>query len=79
MHLQEMKIQRAHVVRTGVDGGHAYLQGECEYEGQRVFVAALMESKAEEANLRDGDLVVQYSSAKYTPGAGLLLGGCRLR
>ncbi|HYW08738.1 MAG TPA: hypothetical protein VE913_17380 [Longimicrobium sp.] len=79
MHLGEMEIRRASVVGTGVDGGHAYLQGECEYEGRRVSVAALMESKAEEADLRDGDVVVQYSSANYTPGAGLLLGGCRLR
>jgi hypothetical protein len=79
MHHQEMEIRRASVVRTGAEGGHAYLQGECEYEGQSVSVAALMESKAEEAKLHEGDVVVQYSSASYTRGAGLLLGGCRLR
>jgi hypothetical protein len=79
MHLQEMEVRRAVVVRTGAAGGRVYLQGECEYDGQRVSVAVLMESKAEEADLRDGDVVVQYSSADYTRGAGLLLQGCRLR
>jgi hypothetical protein len=78
MPLRNVTIRDATVVRTGVDGGHRYLKGECDDAGDVVVVTALMANKAEEAKLRPGTHTVAYESADYTPGAGYLLTGCRL-
>ena len=75
---KEITIRNATVVQTGVDGGHSYLQGNCEYTGQTVPVTALMADKVEESALHSGVLVVSYESLDYTRGAGLLLSNCLL-
>ena len=71
-------IQNAKIVRTGAGGGHSYLSGECEYEGKKTSVTALMANKVEEDKLSEGEVVVKYSSHDYTQGAGLLLSGCTI-
>ncbi len=71
-------IQNAKIVRTGAGGGHSYLSGECEYEGKKTSVAALMVNKVEEAKLSEGDVIVKYSRHDYTQGAGLLLSECTI-
>ena len=75
---ERVTIRKATVVQTGIDGGHSYLRGECDYAGEVVSVTALMADKDEEADLSDGTHAVSYESSDFTRGAGLLLSNCCL-
>lgn len=71
-------ILNAKVSRTGAEGGHSYLKGECDYHGKTVAISAIMVDKAEEAQLQDGIQTVTYEASDYTHGVGLLLSNFRL-
>ncbi|XZE35734.1 hypothetical protein SH501x_001274 [Pirellulaceae bacterium SH501] len=71
-------IYKAHVTRTGADGGHRYLQGRCEWEGSESDVTVLFASRNDELALSDGEAYVVATVANFVKGAGLLLFDAKL-
>ena len=71
-----LHIEDAEVVRTGADGGHAYIKGHCVYQDKLVPVTALMADRTDEAALRPGSLTLSGEMRSFVPGAGLLLHAC---
>ena len=69
----KLRVSNIRILRTGADGGHLYLRGECDYEGvpkldTYAYFPTRTEEKEFESDWSGEDLLISSSNWEHDHG-----------